>query len=200
MTKFILMALAALLAAACGTGEPEDVPSQPAPPPDGLLVEVERPGMLPVAIYGDGRVFTAAPQIAIYPAPALPAFNVARIPPEQAQTIADRLRGADTATTDAILADLPVSSGDELYDPTELAVFAADPAAGEEGIEPETRDWPLPELTRGCSVVSGPHLSSVLDAALQANQLTRWRSGGEVFGVTFRPLLPHEHACDDVTS
>jgi hypothetical protein len=204
MTKILVLALTALLAAGCGSEATDDrEPTERAPLPDGLLVEIERPGTLPVAIYGDGRVFTSAPQIAIYPPPALPAFNVAKIPPQQARRIADhltRLGEADAAAVDAVLADLPVSSGDELYEPTALAVIAGNPAEPEEGIEPEMRDWPLDDLVSGCSAVRGDDLSRVLKAASTANQLTRWRSGNEVFGVTFRPLLPHEHGCEDVRS
>ena len=222
----LALALLAVLAAGCGSEAAEE-PRQPAPPPQGLLLEVERTLTLPVAVYADGRFFTAAPQIAIYPAPALPAFNVARIPPEQARRIVDRVQvsGAldrnarapvavateilgderrvtqlgeeDAATVEAILADLPVSSSDSLYEPQALAVIAAAPEPSYE--EPDARDWPLGDLPPGCSVVRGADLDTVLPAAAQATQLTRWRiAGGLMVGVTFRPLLPHEGSCDDV--
>lgn len=225
MRILVASALVIALATACGAGPP---PFRQEPISHELLLEVERIGQLPVAVYADGRVFTPAPQIAIYPAPALPAFNVSRVPPEQPAEIlmrvqalgvldansgspaavvtavidgeprVTRLGTEDAAKIDAVLADLPVSSADSLYEPKAIAVFAGPPAEAVEGIEPETRDWPLGDLPTGCSVIRGSDLPSALAAAQQANQLTRWRSGAETYGLVFRPLLPHETSCDDV--
>ena len=103
---------------------------------------------------------------------------------------------------DNLLADPPVSSGDKLYEPQALAVFVGPVQESTEGIEPETRDWPLAGAlpAGGCVLVSGAELEPVLTAAQQANQLTRWRSAGALLGLTFRPLLPHERSCDDVAA
>jgi hypothetical protein len=229
MRALIAIALLAILAAGCGS-EAADENERPRAE-TGLVLEVEHLRGGPVlALYGDGRLFTPAPQIAIYPAPALPAFSVARISPERVQEILDDVKasglldsppppGAGTVVTttadgerhvarlrrdqavalDRLLADLPVSGADSLYEPTALAVFAGSPGEAAEGIEPETRDWPLGDLPPGCSVVRGADLATVLAAAAQANQLTRWRIAGDVLiGVTFRPLLPHEAGCDDI--
>jgi hypothetical protein len=228
MRALIASALLIALVAACGTAESSDAP-RTEPISHELALEVEHLRGGPVlALYADGRLFTPAPQIAIYPAPALPAFSVARISPERVQEILDDVRasglldsppavGAGTVVTttadgerhvallrrdqavalDALLADLPVSSGDQLYEPKALAVIAAAPEPSYE--EPDVRDWPLGDLPPGCSVVRGADLDAVLAAAAQANQLTRWRiAGGLLVGVTFRPLLPHEGSCDDV--
>src|SRR5687768_2815267 len=86
MRRLIVIFFAAL-AVGCGSEGGDQNGHAPGPGPDGLLLEVERPEVLPVALHADGRFFTAAPQIAIYPAPALPAFSVARIPPESAADI-----------------------------------------------------------------------------------------------------------------
>jgi hypothetical protein len=230
MRALVTSALVLALAAGCGTEERADVP-RTEPISHELVLEVEHVRGGPViALYADGRLFTPAPQIAIYPAPALPAFSIAQISPDRVQEILDDVKasglldsppapGAGTVVTttadgerhvarlrrdqavalDRLLADLPVAGGDSLYEPTALAVFVAAPAEAAEGIEPETRDWPLGDLPPGCSLIRGADLAPVLAAAMQANQLTRWRiAGGLPVGVTFRPLLPHERSCDDV--
>jgi hypothetical protein len=189
-----------VLAAGCGTEEQEP---RTEPMPNDLVLEVERPGSLPVALYADGRLFTPAPQIAIFPPPALPAFSVARIPRERVQEIAESVRTEnDPAKVDALLGDLPVSSGDRLHEPQALAVFVGPVQEPTEGIEPEIRDWPLAGAlpAEGCVVVTGAELEPVLATAQRANQLTRWRSAGALVGLTFRPLLPHETSCDDVAT
>jgi hypothetical protein len=230
MRALVAIALLAILAAGCGseTADENDTP-RTEPVSHELVLEVEHLRGGPVlALYADGRLFTPAPQIAIYPAPALPAFSVARISPDRVQEILDDVRasglldsppkpGAGTVVTttadgerhvallrrdqavalDNLLADLPVSSGDSLYEPRALAVIAAAPEPALE--EPDARDWPLGDLPLGCSVVRGADLAPVLAAAAQATQLTRWRiAGGILVGVTFRPLLPHEGSCDDI--
>jgi hypothetical protein len=232
MRVVVTSALVLALAAGCGTEERAEIP-RTEPVAHELVLEVEHVRGGPViALYADGRLFTPAPQIAIYPAPALPAFSIARISPDRVQEILDDIKGsglldsppapgAGTVVTttedgerhvarltrdqavalDRLLADLPVSSGDSLYEPSALAVFAGAPAEAEAGIEPETRDWPLGDLPPGCSVIRGADLAPVLAAAMQANQLTRWRIAGELLvGLTFRPLLPHEGSCDDVAA
>jgi len=221
MRAFLAAAVLLAVAGGCGT---EQAP-RTEPISHEVILEVEHARALPVALYADGRVFTPAPVIAIYPAPALPAFNIARIPPDRAASILARveasgvldakdggsvlvtamvdgerrvirLRAEDAERIDALLGDLPVVS-DSLYEPTALAVIAAAPEPSFE--EPDVRDWPLGDLPPGCSVVRGADLDTVLAAAAQANQLTRWRiAGGLMVGVTFRPLLPHERSCDDV--
>jgi len=230
----ILLASALVLALAAGCGsEAADEGDRPRAE-TGLVLEVEHLRGGPVfALYADGRLFTPAPQIAIYPAPALPAFSVSRISLDRVQKILDDVEasglldsppepGAATVVTttadgerhvalltreqgvalDNLLADLPVSSGDKLYEPKALAVFAGAVQESTEGIEPETRDWPLAGAlpASGCVLVTGAELEPVLAAAQQANQLTRWRSAGALVGLTFRPLLPHERSCDDVAA
>jgi len=227
--RFLAIALLISLASGCGNEVTED--SDRPRSNTGLVLEVEALSYAAVALYADGVLFTPAPQIAIYPAPALPGYNVGQISPDRVAEILEAVRGsglldegdsppapdatlltvvtdgelrtvrlnpAQAAVLNELLADLPVSSGDALYEPTALAVFAGAPEDAVEGIEPETRDWPLGDLPPGCSVIRGADLPPVLAAAAQANQLTRWRSGAETYGLVFRPLLPHETSCDDV--
>ncbi|HET7678329.1 MAG TPA: hypothetical protein VFK38_10825 [Candidatus Limnocylindrales bacterium] len=95
MKTFLAPILLALLASACGLapgGSP--APSSPVPPSgaDQLVFRIEtRGGNVPpewsfsnlpsLSIYGDGRVVTMGPQVAIYPGPAMPNLQVQRLSP-----------------------------------------------------------------------------------------------------------------------
>lgn len=46
-----------------------------------------------------------------------------------------------------------------------------------------------------CEAVGGNDIATLLPLAERANQLTPWESGGERFGLTFRPLLPDQTEC-----
>jgi hypothetical protein len=106
-----------------------------------------------------------------------------------------------------------VTGGDALgpYAYGELAVIAEDYSQpnGNEAPRPNVLDWPLDQdlATAGerfefggrCQVVSGPDaLDSVVGQAEDATTITKWRSAGRSFSVTFVPLLPDEHRCDDL--
>lgn len=92
------------------------------------------------------------------------------------------------------------------YDPTEMRVYVL-PYQGDAELPQDPIDWPLdPHLgefgeavrdaadTR-CGMVMGDDLTTLLEAAGQANALTPWTSGGTEYHLIFRPLLPDEHAC-----
>jgi hypothetical protein len=112
----------------------------------------------------------------------------------------------EAARLGTAVVDLPIT-GEQRYRPHAVAVLAQ-PAKhvepGPEGVavtpEPALLEWPVGRLRPGCSVVSGPDLEPVLGAARRANELTRWRSGGSLYTVAFRPLLPGESSCDDIAS
>jgi hypothetical protein len=105
-------------------------------------------------------------------------------------------------------------TGDEALGPygyDELAVIAEDYAQpnGNEAPRPNILDWPLDQdlATAGgrfdfggrCQVVSDPDaLDAVVAQAEDATTITKWRSAGRPFSVTFVPLLPDEHRCDDL--
>jgi hypothetical protein len=126
----------------------------------------------------------------------------------ESQTRSVRLPdGSDEAARlGTAVADLPIT-GEQRYRPHAVAVLAQ-PAKhvepGPEGIAVAPRaallEWPLVRLRPGCSVVSGPDVAPVLAAAQSANELSRWRSGGSLYTVAFRPLLPGESSCDDIAS
>jgi hypothetical protein len=102
-----------------------------------------------------------------------------------------------------LLTRIPVT-GERLYEPEALAVFAApldalpEPPDQEIGPEPVTLDWPAGTLLPGCQVVRGAELEALLPVARRAHQLTFWRSGGALHSVAFRPLVPGESTCADV--
>lgn len=56
----------------------------------------------------------------------------------------------------------------------------------------EPQKWPGPPLGEGCQVVTGPAATEVTAALTAANALTPWRSGGQRWSVTVRPMLPGE--------
>jgi hypothetical protein len=85
-----------------------------------------------------------------------------------------------------------------------LAVFATE-AAGAAG--PAER-WPLRDLASAgvaraggrCQVLRGTRLRTVRRVLEGATAQTPWRSGGRAYHLQFRPLLPGERRCGDVTS
>jgi hypothetical protein len=109
-----------LLTACAGTGPAAvDTPGAPASPGPRLVLQVRQIGgfvaaatnvtRLPlVSVYADGTVITEGPQIAIYPAPALPNVQVHRIGLDAVDALADRAVAAGVKTgTD--LGDPPVA-------------------------------------------------------------------------------------------
>lgn len=80
-------------------------------------------------------------------------------------------------------------------------------AIGDDSIEPGEAEWPLetPLAEMGepfelleqarCMVLEGNDLDTVLTALQDANQRTRWQSGGEEYSLHIRPILPDEQGC-----
>lgn len=96
------------------------------------------------------------------------------------------------------LPSAPPTAGE--FQPTALAVLARGGVA-----EGPTLPWPLHPLAEGtrttegmCTVVTGDALTEVMRLAASAAQDTRWTSGGTLYAVSFRPLLPDEHTCGDL--
>jgi len=85
-------------------------------------------------------------------------------------------------------------------------VMPSFPEGGEELPQQEQR-WPLDEPLSSfgdpvkgqpdirCGAVAGPELDELRPKAQGANQLTPWKSDGEVYHLVFRPLLPDESGC-----
>jgi hypothetical protein len=82
------------------------------------------------------------------------------------------------------------------YEPAAVAV-RIHPSDTTEG---DTHAWPLGDLAgTECTVVSGAELPAVLDEVGTAREDVRWQSAGESYQLHFRPLLPDEQTCDDVS-
>ncbi|MCW2510495.1 MAG: uncharacterized protein JWP68_3643 [Modestobacter sp.] len=129
----------------------------------------------------------------------------------------DEQRAARTRLTGLLteLTDLPVSLDAEgeapaAYEPTAVAALVrpwtvpeGDASLGE---QPEL-PWPGPALSGEpvapqvtCVVATGDQAAAVADAARGANQLTPWSTAdGARWSISFRPLLPHETGCADLT-
>lgn len=96
---------------------------------------------------------------------------------------------------------------EEPFVESELRVYARPYGqAPDPQLEQRVSDWPLAtglggfgeevaDLGLRCGVVSGADLKLLRPLALEANELTPWRSGGERYLLIFRPLLPDEHGC-----
>lgn len=115
------------------------------------------------------------------------------------------------------LTDLPGTLGPDAvspavaYEPTAVAALVRPwTAPGDEPELPQPEaPWPGPALPGepvgplpdlGCVTATGQQAEAVVTAARAANGLTPWVTGdGARWSVTFRPLLPHESGCADLT-
>jgi hypothetical protein len=131
--------------------------------------------------------------------------------------LTDEQRAARAELADLLteLTDVPVTLGPEgqapaPYEPTSVAALVrpwtaaeGDPTVGEQS----ELTWPGPALPGEavapdvtCVVATGDQARVVEDAARGATQLTPWSTGdGARWWVGFRPLLPHETGCADLT-
>lgn len=114
------------------------------------------------------------------------------------------LAGFVQAANEAALA----AGGQESYEISALAVSAmvVDPASLSEveGVESATVPWPVPgvalaDAEGGCVVVDGEDARALLAVLADANELTRYEQDGVVHLAWFRPLLPHERTCEDLS-
>ena len=117
------------------------------------------------------------------------------------------------------LTDLPATLGEDAvsaatpYEPAAVAALVRPWTATEDGgqpelVQPEAR-WPgpalpgepvgpLPDLS--CVAATGEQARAVVTAARATNVLTPWvTDDGARWAVTFRPLLPHESGCADLS-
>jgi hypothetical protein len=104
------------------------------------------------------------------------------------------------------LRDFIVPHSTRRYEPDALAVLVRQSGSVEGG----TRDWPLGDLARAgdpyprltgvrCAVFRGSDLATALDATRAARDGDRWQSEGATYDLGFRPLLPDERTCDDLS-
>jgi hypothetical protein len=293
----LLVALLALVAAACGddgadvesgsgaggdeAGEGDDGEAGGGDAVPVLLVEVGG-GFLPVevsyqglpnqVVYADGTVIEPAPQILIYPGPALPALNTYTVTSDALVAIEDAARDAgldqpdldygEPSVADAGTTQVSVTVDGTTYvhtayalgiedgmvdvgiteeqaanraalvaflaEVTNLADLAGPDAVGEAepyvaeryrlwvrtaaeadaGVESDLDPtdpvaWTVEGVelaAAACIPVEGDAVADVTALLTDADSLTRFESGGEVWAVLARPVLPHEPTCPDAAS
>ena len=126
-------------------------------------------------------------------------------------TAAQRDARAKVAKFVQEVSDLSAATGTpngQQYRPESLAALASPYVPPSDGLPKKLRpiDWPGPPLpgaplgTAHCVTVSGADAGEVLSAAADATAITPWRSGGKVWSVRFRPLLPDETGCADLAA
>ncbi|TKJ18655.1 hypothetical protein [Blastococcus sp. CCUG 61487] len=105
----------------------------------------------------------------------------------------------------------PYDGSPEVYEPAAIAAVVRPWTAPEDdgsGLEyGGAQRWPGPPLPGEpigpdvhCLVATGEEATAVRTAADRANELTRWEAAdGTTWSVTFRPLLPDEATCGDLT-
>ncbi|RMI37966.1 hypothetical protein EBO15_34385 [Actinomadura harenae] len=89
----------------------------------------------------------------------------------------------------------------DIYHPVRLAVGALD--TGEQSAPPDAVAWPLSPLGKGrqvrgrlCTVYSGADATRLRDLASKTVLGARFTSGGRLYTMQIRPLLPDETSCD----
>lgn len=107
------------------------------------------------------------------------------------------------------LTDLGLGGEQQPYVPDAVAGVVQPWVPPEEGVEHPDVVWPgpplpgdpmSPPLELGCVTATGEQARAVLDAAASATTVTPWLAeDGTRWSVTFRPLLPHETGCADLT-
>jgi hypothetical protein len=89
-----------------------------------------------------------------------------------------------------------VPGSERRYEPTALVV-RVEPANASDG---ETHAWPLGDLAGAeCAEHTRADLARALDVARTAHEGDAWESAGATYTVTFRPLLPDERTCADLS-
>ncbi|RBY86401.1 hypothetical protein [Blastococcus sp. TF02A-30] len=105
----------------------------------------------------------------------------------------------------------PGDGSPQVYEPAAVAAVVRPWTAPEDdgsGVDfaGPPQPWPGPALPGepigpdvSCVVATGEQAVAVREAAGAATVLTPWSSAGGTWSVTFRPLLPHESTCADLT-
>jgi hypothetical protein len=111
-----------------------------------------------------------------------------------------------------VIGSVDVDEASKTYEPGALAVFIQPFDADERGDSPpaQTLDWPLGDLAgagepyegfddTSCLVLTGDDAQTAIDAAGDANEGDAWNSGDQLYALVFRPLLPDESSCADLS-
>ena len=96
----------------------------------------------------------------------------------------------------AAFGDGLVRGSERNYEASSLAVLVRPSETTDGDVHP----WPLGDL-RGtdCVALTGADATSAIAAARGTSDCDAWISAGASYDLDFRPLLPDEHSCDDVS-
>ena len=183
---------------------------------DGLVAEARAAGVRPGGDLGQPGVADAVTtRITVTDGDGRDTVDVLALsearPDDPRLTPAQRQARATLAAFVQKLTDLSTARGvpePQPYRPESVAALARPYAAPPDGLPepPAVVTWPGPALpgaalagTTGCVTVSGAAAGPVLAAAGSATTITPWRSGGRLWSVRVRPLLPDEGGCADLT-
>jgi hypothetical protein len=131
--------------------------------------------------------------------------------PAEGPGLTDAQHAARTKLRDLVSAITEPTAGDGSapYQPDSIAALAAPWSAPQDGLPQPDVAWPGPALPGestgglpdlGCVTVTGDQVPALLTAAASANTETAWVTpGGSRWSVTFRPLLPDESGCADLS-
>ncbi|GAA4603786.1 hypothetical protein GCM10023107_65450 [Actinoplanes octamycinicus] len=113
------------------------------------------------------------------------------------RVVAPDAGGGDRSRIESFVRALPAAPADAAaYRPPAVALLAVAGA----GSEPPVRPWPGTPLDQGVRTQQG-RCTVAGDAAPLAGlpqDASRWSSGGKIYTVLARPLLPGEHGCPDL--
>ncbi|MGH9024716.1 MAG: hypothetical protein ACRDWD_01150 [Acidimicrobiia bacterium] len=185
---------------------------------EGLLAEADELGLLEETDYGEPGI-TDQPETVVTIAANGEVYEHRAYALDFDVRTSDDVTEEQKAARENLAEFVEVATGSELtgddalgsYEYDELAVISEDYSQpdGNEAPRPNLLDWPLGDdlATAGepfdlggrCQVVSGQDaVGTVVGQAEDATTITKWRSGGKSYSVTFVPLLPDEHSCDDL--
>lgn len=160
------------------------------PPPDYGEPGVTDQATTTVTVLVDGRTR----RVEVY---ALgPTGRVSGVTPEQSEHRRRLEQLIDRAGDPDAQRAVVVPGSEQRYEPTALAVLVR-PSGPTDG---DVHAWPLGDLAgTDCIVLTGADVATALTAARSAHEGDQWQSRGASYDLHFRPLLPDEGSCEDLT-
>jgi hypothetical protein len=120
------------------------------------------------------------------------------------ESVTDEQQANRAALHEFLDAIAALPAGDEVLEPSAVAVFALGPPMTDPQLPQEPVDWPLaeapatlPEPVGGwpCTLVTGADVGMLLGALEGANAATPWVVDGVETALAFRPVLPGDPGC-----
>jgi hypothetical protein len=122
--------------------------------------------------------------------------RVSGLTPEQSALRRRLEQFIDRAGDAGTFGDDLVPGSERRYEAAALAVLVRP----KEATDADVHAWPLGGLAgTDCVVLTGADAATATAAARGTSDGDAWTSAGASYDLDFRPLLPDEHGCDDVT-